>query len=133
MLIACGGSDNKKATPTVSGAQDAAKTQFCTQLNGFASAANQVNSLSSSSTVDDTKRAAANLKTSWEAVKTSAARVQNIKIDQLEAAQDNFQKQVATLPPNTTLGTAASTLAPSAQAMGQALTNVRTASACPQS
>jgi len=132
-LIACGGSDNNKATPTVSAGQDAAKTQFCNQLSGFKSATSQVNSLSPSSTVDDTKKAAANLKTSWDSVKQSAARVQNVKIDQLDAAQDAFQKQVATLPPNSTLSSAASQLAPAAQSVMQALANVQTQTSCPSS
>jgi hypothetical protein len=136
LVLACGGDDEKKPTvvmPTSSATQDAAKAQLCQQLNGFKSASAQVNSLTASSTVDDTKKAYANMKASWEKVKIAASVVQSVKLDQLNSSMQTLEGQVNALPPNTTLSSAAAQIGPSAKAVAEATVNIHTVSGCPQS
>jgi len=132
--IACGGNDKKEATvgvPTTSAAQSQAKTQLCTELVTLKTAATQVQSLNANSGVDDAKKAQLNLRTSWEKVKASARAVQGVKVDELEAAQMRLDKALDSVPPGATISSAASQIAPQAQAVLQAQANVHTASECP--
>jgi len=134
LVVACGGDDKKSepATPTVSSAQAQAKTQLCTELVTLKTAATQAQSLNSNSTVDDAKKAQLSLKTSWEKVKLSARAVQNVKTDELEAAQVKLDKALDSIPPGATLSSAAAQIQPQAAAVIQAQANVVTATECPK-
>jgi len=134
LVVACGGDDKKSepAAPTVSSAQAQAKTQLCTELVTLKTAATQAQSLNSSSTVDDAKKAQLSLKTSWEKVKLSARAVQNVKTDELEAAQVKLDKALDSIPPGATLSSAAAQIQPQAAAVIQAQANVVTATECPK-
>jgi len=135
LVVACGGDDKKKepATPTVSAAQAQAKTQLCTELVTLKTAATQMQSLNSNSTVDDAKKAHLSLKASWEKVKLAARATQNVKTDDLEAAQVKLDKAMDSVPPGATLSSAAAQITPQAQAVLQAQANVVTATDCPKS
>jgi hypothetical protein len=137
VAIACGGDDDKKdvtvGVPTTSAAQTQAKTQFCTELAGLKTAATQIQSLNANSTVTDAKRYQANLKLAREKVQASARAVQNVKVDELDKATDNLDKAIEAVPAGATIGAAASSIAPQAQAVLQAQANVHTATACPSS
>jgi len=133
LVVACGGDDKKTevAVPTTSAAQTQAKTALCTELVTLKTAATQVQSLNANSTVDDAKKAQLNLKASWEKVKLAARATQNVKTDDLEAAQVKLDKALDSVPPGATLSSAAAQIQPQAQAVLQAQANVHTASECP--
>ena len=134
LVVACGGDDkkNEPTAPTVSSAQAQAKTQLCTELVTLKTAATQAQSLNSNSTVDDAKKAQLSLKTSWEKVKLAARATQNVKTDELEAAQVKLDRALDSIPPGATLSSAAAQIQPQAAAVIQAQANVVTATECPK-
>jgi len=95
-------------------------------------AATQMQSLNSNSSVEDAKKAHLSVKASWEKVKLAARSTQNVKTDELEAAQTKLDKAMDSVPPGATLSSAAAQIAPQAQAVLQAQANVVTASDCPK-
>ena len=134
LVVACGGDDKKKepSTPTVSAAQAQAKTQLCTELVSLKTAATQMQSLNSNSSVEDAKKAHLSVKASWEKVKLAARSTQNVKTDELEAAQTKLDKAMDSVPPGATLSSAAAQIQPQAAAVIQAQANVVTATECPK-
>jgi hypothetical protein len=136
LAVACGGDDDKKSSvtvgvPTPSATQSQAKAQLCTELVSLKSAASQAQAVTPNSTVEDTKKAQANLKVAQEKVRNAARGVQNIKIDELDAAVAKLDSAMASIPQGATVGTAAAHIQPQAQAVLQAEVNVHTATPCP--
>jgi hypothetical protein len=136
LAVACGGDDDKKTSvtvvaPTASATQSQAKAQLCTELASLKTAATQAQALTANSTVEDAKKAQAQLKVAQEKVRLAARAVQNIKIDELDAAVVKLDTAMGSVPASATLSSAAAQIQPQAQAVLQAEVNVHTATPCP--
>lgn len=103
LVVACSG-------PSV----EDAEANLCNDLNGLATALQELNQINAQSTVKDVENAQKNVADAYASVRSSAADVQEARLDDLETAYADLEKTVNSIPGGDTLGEAATTIGPSA-------------------
>ncbi|PSB12937.1 hypothetical protein C7B61_01755 [filamentous cyanobacterium CCP1] len=101
------------ASCTSESTQSAAEKQaeLCTNLARFRTSVASLRSLSPNSTVSDLKQAQEQVKSTFTEVKTSAARVQEARVTELEQAQENLDRAIQGIPDTATLQQATDSVA----------------------
>ncbi len=104
LLVSC----TRQPAPTT----DDKKAELCTNLARFKTAVATLKSMSPNSTVGDFREAREQVKTTFDAVKTSAQAVQAAKVAALEQAYMGLDKAVGGITDNMTLAQASAAIAP---------------------
>jgi hypothetical protein len=107
------------------------KAELCTNLARFKTSVATLKSMSPSSTVGDFRKAQDQVKTAFDAFKTSAVAVQGAKTADLEAAFNSLGKAVAAVPNTATLSQAAESIAPKIAAVEAAEDQIKSGLNCP--
>ena len=94
-----------------------AKAQLITDLEAFDTAAEQVRSLTATSTVDEAEAARDEAQKAWEKVVESAKDVEDAQVDAVDSAWDDLSKAVDDIPSDASLGDAAMSLQPQIDAV----------------
>jgi predicted Zn-dependent protease len=106
------------------------KAELCTNLARFNTSVATLKSLSPNSTVGDFRKARDQVKTAFNEVKTSAQAVQEAKIVDLEAAENNLDKAISKVPNNATLQQATQSVAPQVAAVESAQQQMQSGLGC---
>lgn len=107
------------------------KAELCTNLARLNTSIATLRSLSPSSTVGDFRKATEDVKTAYNNVKTSAAAVQEAKVDELDRAYANLDKSVQSVPNQATLQQAAQSITPQVTAVQTARDQMSAGLQCP--
>ncbi|NTU83647.1 MAG: hypothetical protein HGA45_30465 [Chloroflexales bacterium] len=108
-----------------------ATAAFCTSLGTLDQAVASLNALGASATIGQVKEAQTGVDQAWNATAAAAASVQNAKVDELQAAQQDLKQTVNSIPDSATLDEAKATVAPKALAVTNAIKSLRTTVKCP--
>lgn len=128
LLASCGGNSNQSAQAPST--QDA-KTEFCTKLARFDTSVATLKSMSPSSTVGDLKNAQAQVKTTFNDVKSVASNVQDAKSADLERAYQELDSAIQAVPTTATLKQASQSIAPKISAVQAAEDQMKSSVKCP--
>ncbi len=126
LLVSCGG----QSTPPAATTQDK-KAQLCTDLANLKTSVATLRSMSPSSTVGDFKAARDQVKTAFGTVKTTAASVQDSKVEDLEKAQQGLDKAITNVSDKATLNQAMTSVTPQVTALQQAEAKMTAGLSCP--
>lgn len=107
------------------------KAELCTNLARLNTSIVTLRSLSPSSTVGDFRKATENVKTAYNNVKTSAAAVQEAKVEELDRAYASLDKSVQSVPKDATLQQAAQSITPQVTAVQTAREQASAGLQCP--
>ncbi|MBE9140935.1 hypothetical protein IQ254_27680 [Nodosilinea sp. LEGE 07088] len=119
-VVACGG-------PTV----EDAEAGLCDDLNGFATALQNLGQLNAQSTVNDLETARSDLAKAYESVKASAATVEEARLNELDTAYTDFETTVSSISGRDTLGEAAITVAAESANVAAARQQLSSGLSCP--
>ena len=107
-----------------------ATTQFCQSVAAYQQSVQAITALDANATVGQLKDAEKKVDQASQAVVTSAAAVKEAKIDNLQAAHQNLQKTVNSIPDSATVKEAMVSVAPQVKAVTDAAGQVRTSAQC---
>jgi len=107
-----------------------ANTQFCQSVAAYQQTVQAMSTLDANATVGQLKDAQKKADQANQAIVSSAAAVKEAKIDNLQAAQQNLQKTVNSIPDSATVKEAMVSVAPQVKAVNDAAAEVRTSAQC---
>jgi len=107
-----------------------ANAQFCQSVAAYQQSLQAMSTLDANATVGQLKDAQKKVDQAGQAVVTSAAAVKAAKIDNLQAAHQNLQKTVNSIPNSATVKEAMVSVAPEVKAVNDAAGEVRTSAQC---
>ena len=107
-----------------------ATVQYCQSLAAYQQSLQAISTLGASSTIGELKDAEKKAEQAGQAVVTSAAAVKEAKIDNLQAASENLQKTVNSVPDSATVTEAMVSVAPQVKAVNDAAAEARTSAQC---
>lgn len=119
-VVACGG-------PSV----EDAEASLCEDLNGLATAVQGLGQINAQSTVNELESARNDVATAYESVKSSAATVQEARMDELDTAYSNFDQTVNSISGRDTLGEAATTVVAESANVAAARQQLSSGLSCP--
>ncbi len=119
-MVACGG-------PSV----EDAEAGLCDDLNGLATAVQNLGQINAQSTVNELESARRDVRTAYESVKSSAATVKEARMDELDTAYSNFDQTVNSISGRDTLGEAATTIAAESANVAAARQQLSAGLSCP--
>ena len=82
---------------------DQAKANFCQDLGEFGTAVVNLRQINASSTKQELQDAVSATQQAWDNLKNSAATLENVQVDGVEAAVNDLQKSVDDIPDDATL------------------------------
>ena len=82
---------------------DQAKANFCQDLGEFGTAVVNLRQIDGSSTKQELQDAVSAAQKAWDDLKNSAATLQNVQVDGVEAAMNDLQRSVDDIPDDATL------------------------------
>lgn len=126
LILACAGAG------CVQPSQEEAQAQLCRDLGQLGVALENMQALNATSSVGDIRDARDQVQSAMENVRTSAGKVSNIRIDDLNTAYDNLDKAVQSIPDNASVPVALQTIRPKIRDVVDARQNLTTELNCPQ-
>lgn len=112
--------------------QEEAKTQLCQDLGELKLALGNYEKINASSTVGDIRKTEEQVTAAMQNVRQSAGQVANVRVDNLNAAYEDLDHAVKSLPNDVTAGDALQTIRPELRAVLAAQQNLTTELNCPQ-
>ena len=95
---------------------DQAKEEFCTKLNTVVDKAEQLKNVDANTSVEDAKKAKAELEQAWQDFNKSAEQLKNVQADASEDAYNDMTKQLeSAISGDSTLGDSAQQIAAGAK------------------
>jgi hypothetical protein len=123
LLASCGGQAPQSVADQ--------KAQLCTDLARFNTSVAALKSMSPSSTVSDFRSARDEVKTNFDQVKLTAQNVQDAKVAELEAAYQNLDSGIQSIPETATLQQAKGSVAEQIAAVEAARSQMNADLNCP--
>jgi outer membrane murein-binding lipoprotein Lpp len=107
-----------------------AEAQLCSDLADLDAALQEFESLDANAAVGDVRAAEDNVTQAWNNVRNSAQTLEEVNTDQLEAAYNDLDNAVQSLPDDITVSEARTQLQPQIDAVKQAWLQVYTSANC---
>ena len=127
LILACA------AAGCVQPSQEEAQAQLCQDLGKLGVALQDMQGLNATSSVGDIRDARDQVQSAMEDVRSSADQVTNVRVDELNAAYDNLDRAVKSVPDDASVPEALQAIRPEVQGVVNARQNLTTELNCPQS
>jgi len=120
------------AAGCVQPSQEEAQAQLCQDLGQLGVALENMQDLNATSSVGDIRDARDQVRSAMEDVRSSADQVTNIRVDELNAAYDELDRTVQSVPDDASVPEALQTIRPKVQDVVDARQNLTAELNCPQ-
>ncbi|HDR73005.1 MAG TPA: hypothetical protein ENN85_03725 [Methanoculleus sp.] len=127
LILACAAAGCTQPT------EEEAEAQLCQDLEALGVALENYENINVTSTVGEIRDAQDEVTAAMQDVRQSAAQVAVIRVDELDAAYNDLDNSIQSLPEDVTAGEALLTIRPNLQAVREARQNLTAELNCPQS